>query len=81
MSERERDVYYLLTKARDIAYNAADLEVASRVNNILLYMDGRSESERTGRPERRCANCGMAWYSDCDQFGCWSCGHTKMEDI
>ena len=26
-----------------------------------------------------CPVCGMRWYSDCDQFGCWSCGYEKEE--
>ena len=46
MNEREQEVYNLLINARDIAYNAADFDVASRVNGVLLYMDQRAESEK-----------------------------------
>ena len=31
-------------------------------------------------PEEKCPSCGMAWYRDCDQFGCWSCGHITQRE-
>lgn len=42
----------------------------------VMGRDGVKRWADNGEPceiQRMC-KCGMPWESDCDQFGCWSCG-------